>query len=223
MPVGCQGTRSIPPRDRRAQLSPVSQDVAAGCGLQRQERVLFDEQDRGSFRVDLADDLEDRIAPGSAPVRATARRGAAPSAALISARPMATICCSPPLRLPASCERARASAGNSVKTRSRSVADAGSIAARVRAHVEVLADGHAREEPASLGRVTHAEPRNVGRPACPRCSCRNSCTSPARGRDEPADGAQRRRLAGAVAADERDDLALADLEADTPCSALTRP
>ena len=51
------------------------------------------------------------------------------------------------------------------------------------------------------------------RRAAARASARRSLIVAGVRRDEPHDRVQRRRLAGAVRADEADDLALADLEA----------
>src|SRR6202035_2857156 len=45
----------------RERHRPGLQNVAAGGGLECQERVLLDEQNRRPLRVDLADDLEDRV------------------------------------------------------------------------------------------------------------------------------------------------------------------
>ena len=82
-----------------------------------------------------------------------------------------------------------------------------------RAHLEVLEHGHPREELAPLGRLRDAARDDVVRrlvgdvlaaeadPAAPRMV-------------EPVDRAQRRRLAGAVRAEQCDDLALAHLEGD---------
>jgi hypothetical protein len=83
----------------------------------------------------------------------------------------------------------------------------------LRAELEVLGDREAEEDPAALGHVGHAEARDRARadrrgvPAVDR--------DPALHRpDDPGHGAQRRRLARAVRAQQRHDLARADREVE---------
>ena len=54
------------------------QDVAAVSDVERLERVLLDQEDRGPLRVDRADDAEDLLDQDRAPGRATARRAGGP-------------------------------------------------------------------------------------------------------------------------------------------------
>ena len=69
----------------------------------------------------------------------------------ISARPIASICCSPPDIVPAVCRRRSFSRGKSAKTRSTSLAHRRAVAADVRAHREVLLDRQRAEHAAALG------------------------------------------------------------------------
>ena len=82
---------------------------------------------------------------------------------LMSARPMASICCSPPESVPATCARRSASRGKSSSTRARSDGTPESDA-RVGAHREVLLDGEAREHAAPLGNQDQARARALGMP-----------------------------------------------------------
>ena len=68
----------------------------------------------------------------------------------ISARPIAHICCSPPDIVPAFCVRRSLSRGKSVNTRSMSSAKFSLSRPLERAHLEVLGDAHAREQPPAL-------------------------------------------------------------------------
>src|SRR5439155_9831378 len=89
--------------------------------------------------------------------------------------------------------------------------DAELVATRERAHPQVVHDLHAREEAAALRRLAdaHADEEMRGGPRDVPLRERDRA---ARGVHEARDGAQRRGLAGAVAADERDDLRWADRE-----------
>ncbi len=96
--------------------------------------------------------------------------------------------------------------------------DAGEVAgervpARVAAEPQVLLDGQLDEGSAALGDVRDPEPRDrVGAGASAERTAAEDDRPLAA--DGAGDGAQRRRLAGAVGAEDGDDLALADLEAD---------
>ena len=127
----------------------------------------------------------------------------------ISARAIATICCSPPESVPASCARRSYSSG-------KSVVDALEVllrrpAAQVRAHLQVLEHRHRREQPAVLrdDRDPAADPVRVGRRVT---SSPPSSTLPGPRPDDPEDRLQRRRLPGRVAAEEAHELALAHLD-----------
>ena len=68
---------------------------------------------------------------------------------------MASICCSPPDSVPASCLRRSPSRGNCAKARSSTCFW---LDARVGDHAQVLAHGEVREDAAALGDGAHAEP-----------------------------------------------------------------
>jgi hypothetical protein len=86
---------------------------------------------------------------------------------------------------------------------------------RERSEEEVLLHGHLREQPARLGHVRDAEPDHVvGRPRVDRGPL---VVDPPLSRFQQArDRRERRALAGAVGADEGDDLALLHLEGHVP-------
>ena len=139
--------------------------------------------------------------------------------AAMSARPSASICCSPPESVPARWPPRSAIHGKYSATRSMSAFDR-AVAAGVRAELEVLRRPSARR--------TCRGPR--ARARCPRCATASGppCSglpveliAPVR-RDRARDRAQRRRLAGAVRAEHRDDLALVDVERDV-AERLHRP
>ena len=150
-------------------------------------------------------------------------RGASPSEGsssinrrgrLIRARPIASICCSPPDSVPPRWVMRSFSRGNSAKTRS-SAAGAFGLAAvgRVGAHLQVFRHAHARENPAAFRRLRDAQPGDLVR--------RHAGDVLAVELDMAGAGARlaedrhhQRRLAGAVGADQGDDLAGVDLEID---------
>ena len=127
------------------------------------------------------------------------RRGRA-----ISARPMASICCSPPDMVPGGLARALAPArGKSAKHALQALAPVRAGRAGVGAQLEVLAarSGSGR----SCGPPAPA-PRRAPPPrgsAAGRGARRRSRISPARGPQQPGDGAQHGRLARAVGAHHR--------------------
>jgi hypothetical protein len=69
----------------------------------------------------------------------------------ISARPIASICCSPPLIVPASWWRRSFRRGKIANTRSDVGGDLLDVVADEGAHLQVLGDRHAREDAAPLG------------------------------------------------------------------------
>ena len=189
--------------------APGLEHVAAVGDLERVVGVLLDEQDRDALAVDLARSSRRSAGPGSARSPSRARRAAAARGRAISARPIASICCSPPDIVPAFWFSRSWSRGNSSKTRSRS-SEVVRTAPVVGAEIEVLADRHPGEAVPALGR----------RARCPRSTIwwagtRVMSSPPKRDRArarrrQPRDRAQRRRLPGPVGADQRDDLALLD-------------
>ena len=133
---------------------------------------------------------------------------------LISARPIASICCSPPDSVPPRCAMRSLSRGNSAQHafqpgRAIGLAAVGGVGA----HLQVFHHGHAREDPPALGRLRDAQPRDlvrrhVGDVAAVEQDLARAGARPAEDRHH------QRRLAGAVGADQRDDLAGVDVEID---------
>ena len=80
-------------------------------------------------------------------------------------RPIATICCSPPDRVPASCARRSASTGKQGQDAVEVAAPAARPAGSVGAHLQILDDGHAREHLAAFRHVRDAEVRALRRQA----------------------------------------------------------
>src|SRR5437773_8930917 len=85
------------------------------------------------------------------------------------------------------------------------------IAPRIGAHLEVLFHRHTREDPPALGRVREAEADDLVRRHLREVAVAHPDGALPRAQDT-GDRSQRRRLPGAVAADERYDLALAHRE-----------
>ena len=83
-----------------------------------------------------------------------------------------------------------------------------------RTHLEVLGHRHAREELSPLRRLRDAELHDLMRRIVRDVPSAKRDGSAAR-MIEPVDRAQRRRLAGAVRADQGHDLALVDVEGDS--------
>ena len=82
-----------------------------------------------------------------------------------------------------------------------------------RAHLQVLADRHAREHAAPLGRLREAEPRDfVGGDGGDVGTLEQDAPRPRAG--HPEHGHHKGRFASPVRADECDDLALADVQGD---------
>ena len=132
------------------------------------------------------------------------------SGLVISARPIAVACCSPPDSVPARLRRRALRLGKASITAS-SVHAPG--AAGGAGEQQVLLDRQAGEQPATFRhqRDAHSSAR-VG--AARRHVDAVEHDAPAGERVLAGDGAQQRRLAGAVGADQGDRLALADGEAD---------
>ena len=87
------------------------------------------------------------------------------------------------------------------------------VASQIRAEPEVLAHRELAEEPSALGDVGDSDARDSL-----RSGPGDALTGEAHlagGRHEPRDRAERRGLARAVAAEDGDDLSLADRERDT--------
>src|SRR4051812_45999708 len=186
--------------------------VAPGRDVERVVGVLLDEHDRRALRVDLADDLvdavdDDRREPERRLVEEQElrlRHDRAPDREhlLLAAGHR-------PALLALALLQAREQRVHAVQV----LADALRVPARERAHLEVLEDRHAREDPPALGRLRDADLGDgVARQPLDLGAVEDDAAHPRR--HDARDRAQRRRLAGAVRADERDDLAFVDLERD---------
>ena len=176
------------------------------------EGVLLDDQDGRSLRVDVADHLEDlldqdrgkahrrlveeqqlRVGHQGAPDRqhlllATGQRPAGLARPLAKPREEREDALEVPLELDL-------------------------VGPRVGTHLEVLEDGHPAEDAPTLGRVAHAPPHEpVGRHVRDVVPVEGERPGP--GVHEAAEGAEGRRLAGAVGAQQGDDLTLVDLQGD---------
>ena len=147
----------------------------------------------------------------------------------VSARPMASICCSPPESSPARRSISRSSAGKySQRARDVGVPACG-------AEAQVLGDGQLEEQRSVLGDVREAGARDLVRGPV-RHALPEHLDVAGDDRQQPRHRQQRRRLAGAVRSEQHDDLAAvhrerevaddgdavvagrqaADLEADDP-------
>src|SRR4051794_14174523 len=191
---------------------PGLEHVAALRHVERVVRVLLDEHDRRALLVDLADHVVDAVDDDR---RQAERRlveeqqlrlghqGAADREhLLLAAGHRAAL-------LTLALLEAREQRVHAVEV----LADAGGIAAREGAHLEVLEDAHAREDAPSLRRLGDPDLGDlVAGETLDLGAVEEDAAGPRRhdARDRP----QRRRLARAVGADERDDLALVDLERD---------
>ena len=80
-------------------------------------------------------------------------------------------------------------------------------------HLEVLPHGERRERAHAAGHLEHAAPGDLGGRGGGHVDAVEDDRA-AVGLDDPRDGAQQRRLAGAVGAEQGDDLALVHLEVD---------
>ena len=132
---------------------------------------------------------------------------------VMRARATASICCSPPERLPASCLRRFASTGKYSNIRSMSLLICLLVGAPVGPHLEVVEHAHGGEDEPPFRDVSYAEADHLVR--------RQAVDPPAEKGDlagdrvdQPGDGAQERALACTVRADEGHDLALVHGEAD---------
>ena len=129
----------------------------------------------------------------------------------ISARPIATICCSPPDSVPAFCLRRSRTRGNVSSTRSRSSLDRGAIGALVRPQLEVLRHRHVAEQPPVLRHHRDAPANDLRRrQTADRLAAEQDL--PLARRHEAEDRLQRRGLAAGVAAQQAHHLARVDLD-----------
>ena len=82
------------------------------------------------------------------------------------------------------------------------------------AEFEILLDAHAGEQAAALRHIADAEPRDSAPTNCPISSLSAELDRSVRGRRDADQRLEQRRLAGAVAAQQRDDLVLVQREVD---------
>ena len=184
--------------------------VGAGGGRERRACVLLDDQDRGPLAlVQLADDPEDL---GDDERRETERRLVEEQ----EPRPLHHRAREREHLLLAARERARL-LGPALLQPREVVEHAAEVvaqraAAGVRAETEVLPDGELDERAAALRHVRDAEPRGrLGAAARERLSRELERAGAPHG---ARDRAQRRRLARAVRAEDRDDLPFVHRQAD---------
>jgi hypothetical protein len=95
------------------------------------------------------------------------------------------------------------------------------ITPHVRAHREILRDGQVLENVTALGTARDPGGEDVGRLTSLDLAAVEEDAALRRGQ-EPRDGAQGRRLAGAIGTDDADQLAGPDLEVD-PAQRRDRP
>ena len=184
--------------------------VASVGDVEGHQRVLLDEQDRRALLVDLDDDLEDlldedRGQPHRRLVEQQERRMRHQRTAdrahlLLAARHRPGL-----LRLPLG--QAREQMEDALEI----LLQPALVLALERAHLEVLEHGHPREQLPPLGRLGDAAGDDVVRGVVGDVLAAEPDLAAARV-VEPVDRAQGRRLARAVGAEQRDDLAVAHLE-----------
>ena len=136
----------------------------------------------------------------------------------ISARPSASICCSPPESVPARWPLALGEPGERGRALARGRPRA-PLAADVRAERRFSRDRQLADDPAAFGHVRDSRAaRSPRAPPRDRAAVEHDLARLAHGvRDRP----QRGRLAGAVRAEHRDHLAPPAPTSETPCSACT--
>ena len=126
---------------------------------------------------------------------------------LINARAMASICCSPPLRLPARCVAALVEPRELPRTTARCRRATAAVAADERAGAQVVLDRQLGEGAAALRHLGDARRGRSRRATALVMSWPSNSIVPVP-RDHAADGTHRGGLAGAVGAEDDDDLAL---------------
>ena len=116
-----------------------------------------------------------------------------------SARASASICCSPPLSVPACWFFAPLQPGEVAEHARRLRLERPPLAADVRAHAQVVPDRELGEEPAALGHVRHAEPRDrlgrASRSSARRTRRRRTCAPRPRSRAASSSCPRRSRRA----------------------------
>ena len=133
----------------------------------------------------------------------------------ISPRPMASICCWPPLSTPARLGVAPSAPGNSSNTPSMRSPCCFAQPLRIAAELEIFLHGHLRENVAAFRDMRQSELRKLVRFKS-RDILSGEKDAPGRDVDQPRNRPQQRGLADAVPAEQRDDLAWADIERAIP-------
>ena len=191
---------------------PAPHHVRAVGDLDRPCGVLLDEQDRHALaRCSSCEDLEHLVDDHAAQGRASARRGAAASGAQ-AARGRSRAAAARRPRASSRTGRSSARARGSARAcRSMSLSTARGPVARSSPILRFSPDGQAAEDSTALGNERDARTEDLVRRAA-RDRTALECDVAGRRLEDAGDRQQRRRLAGAVVADEADELALVDLE-----------
>ena len=174
--------------------------------LDGHEPALLDEQDRDAARRGSGPGSRTASRRSSARARATARRAAARPGRATSARAIASCCCWPPESAPAWRFANSATTGKSPRTQSRSSATPSWRATPGEPEPQVLVDGQRGEDVPALGNERDAR-RGRCPPAGRGAAARRAGSRPPRRGTSPMIAWSVRRLAGAVRADQPDDLA----------------
>ena len=124
----------------------------------------------------------------------------------MSARPIASICCSPPDKRSRLLREAFLQAREQIEDPIHVGRDLGLVVAQEGSELEILGDRHPREDPPALWALGNASLRNLVTLQA-RDPLAFEVNLAALWPQQPGDRAHRGRLAGTVAADERDDLA----------------
>ncbi len=202
---------ATPPHDPATCTLTARQHVAARGHVERQADVLLDEQARVVPRAGSS--------ASSSKICATTR-GARPSEGsssstscgrLMRERARASICCSPPDSVPASCFGARAGRGTG-RTRRPCRPDPVLVPTDGRTEPQVVGHREVGEDAPALGRHRDPPPHDLLRAEPSASPARRRRTDPDEALHETGDRHQRRALAGAVGAEQRDDLTRVDFE-----------
>src|SRR3954453_1103842 len=192
--------------------APGLEHVAAVGDLERRAGVLLHQQDRRPVLVDLLDDLEDlvdqdrreahrRLVEQEQP-GARHQRTADRTHLLLSAR-----------QRPRLLRSALLQPWEERVDVLDVILDRRAVVALERPHLQVLAHGHSREQAAALGRLRDAHLDDLVRSGVTQIAPVEPYGATL-GPVDALDGAKRGRLAGAVGADQRHDLALVPLQGD---------
>ena len=143
----------------------VDHHVAAVGELQRVIGVLLDQEDRQPLAAGSARAITSKICFTISGARPSEGSSSSSSRGRpISARAIASICCSPPDIVPARWSRRLARIGNSCSARARSASKVASRSlVEQRAHLQVFEHRHAREDAAALRRLGEAEAHDLVR------------------------------------------------------------